>query len=169
MTDHNPTTLRTLPFLPLFLKKHPTETIVELGCGLSTRCYRIPHNKAMWYDLDFPEVIEIRKHFFKESETYQLIASSVLDFEWMDKIKSTNNNILFIAKGLFMYLHEQDVKNLLLTIQKTFPGCHLACEVVGSFLVKVLKRKLWRKKFQKDYGFGEDTSFYFGIKDSKDL
>jgi O-methyltransferase involved in polyketide biosynthesis len=152
-----------------FFKKNPNGTIVELGCGLSTRCSRIDNSKVIWYDLDFPEVIDIRKEFFKESDRYHFIESSVLDFQWMEKIKEKNNKILFIAEGLFMYLHEKDVKNLVINLQKSFPGCYLVCEVVNSFIVKVLKRKIWRKKFQKDYGFGEDTSFYFGIKDSKDF
>ena len=152
-----------------FIKENPNGTIVELGCGLSTRCSRINNDTVKWYDLDLPEVINIRKEFFKESERYHLIASSVLDFKWMEKIKEKNNKILFIAEGFFMYLQEQDVKNLLIKMQKSFPGCHLACEVVNSYIVKVLKRKIWRKKFQRDFGFGEDTSFYFGIKDSKEF
>jgi len=93
----------------------------------------------------------------------------VLDYGWMENIKEKNNKILFIAEGLLMYLHENEVKKLLLNMQKSFPGCYLACEVVHSYLVKVLKRKMWRKKFQRDFGFGEDTSFYFGIKESKDF
>ena len=152
-----------------FLRQNPNGTIVELGCGLSTRYSRIDNTKVIWYDLDLPEVIDIRKEFFKESERYHFIGSSVLDFQWMEKIKEKNNKILFIAEGLFMYLQEKDVKNLVINLQKSFPGCYLVCEVVNSFLVKILKRKMWRKKFQRDYGFGEDTSFYFGIKNSKDF
>ena len=152
-----------------FLESNPNGTIVELGCGLSTRCSRLKNDFGAWYDLDFPEVIDIRKEFFKESERYHFIASSVLDFEWMEKILEKNNQILFIAEGLFMYLYEEDVINLLLRLQQSFPGCYLVCEVVDSFLVNILKRKIWRKKFQRDFGFGEDTSFYFGIRDGKDF
>ncbi len=152
-----------------FIKENPYGTIVELGCGLSTRCSRIDNNTITWYDLDLPEVISIRKEFFKESERYHFISSSVLDFRWMEKIGEKNSNILFIAEGLLMYLQEKDVKTLILKMQKSFPGCFIACEVVNSYLVKVLKKKMWRKKFQRDYGFGEDTSFYFGIKNSKDF
>ena len=90
----------------------------------------------IWYDLDFPEVIDIKKHFFKETDRYHFISSSVLDFEWMEKIKPFNKNILFIAEGLLMYLHEEEVKDLVLKLQKTFPGCQLACEVVNSFVVR---------------------------------
>ena len=152
-----------------FLKENPNGIVVELGCGLSTRFPRIDNKKCIWYDLDFPEVIDIRREFFNVSERYHFIASSVTDFDWMNQIKQKNKKILFIAEGLLMYLQPNDTKDLILNLQKTFPGCYLACEVAGSFLVKALKRKMWRKKFQRDYGFGEDTSFYFGIKDSKDF
>ena len=152
-----------------FLKENPNGIIVELGCGLSTRFPRIDNKTLIWYDLDFPEVIDIRKKFFKETERYHFIACSVLDFDWMEKIQPKNKKILFIAEGLFMYLFEDEVKNLVLKLQKTFPGSELACEVANTFVVKMLKRKIWKKKFQKDFHFGENTTFNFGISDSTDL
>jgi len=152
-----------------FLKKNPNGIIVELGCGLSTRFPRIDNGKLEWYDLDFPDVIDIRKQFFKETSRYHFIKSSVIDFKWMEQIKNQNKNILFIAEGLLMYLHEDEVKNLILKLQKIFPGCELACEVANTFVVKMLKRKIFKKKFQRDFHFGKDTSFYFGISDSRDF
>jgi len=152
-----------------FLKKNPDGIIVELGCGLSTRFPRMDNGTLTWYDLDFPEVIDIRRQFFKESDRYHFIASSILDFKWMEKIQHKNKNILFIAEGLLMYLHEDEVKNLILNLQKTFPGCELACEVANTFVVKILKRRIWKKKFQRDFHLGKDALFYFGISDSRDL
>lgn len=152
-----------------FLNKNPEGTIVELGCGLSTRFSRIDNKKLTWYDLDFPEVIEIRKQFFKETNKYHFIKSSVLDFNWMQQIQNHNKNILFIAEGLLMYLHEDEVRNLILQLQKRFPGCELACEIANSYVVKVLKRKIWRKKFQRDFHLGKDATFHFGIKDGKEF
>ena len=55
-----------------FLDKNPDGIIVELGCGLSTRFPRIDNNTLTLYDLDFPEVIEIKKQFFKETDRYRL-------------------------------------------------------------------------------------------------
>lgn len=163
-------TLRTRKFdryCTSFLKKNPNGIVVELGCGLSTRFPRIDNKTLTWYDLDFPEVIDIRRQFFKETDRYHFIVSSVLDLKWMEKIQ--HKNILFIAEGLLMYLHEDEVKNLILNLQKTFPGCELACEVVNTYVVKMLKRKIWKKKFQRDFHLGKDASFYFGISDSRDI
>jgi methyltransferase (TIGR00027 family) len=152
-----------------FLKNNPDGIIVELGCGLSTRFPRIDNKKLTWYDLDFPEVIDIRKQFFKETSRYHFIPSSVLDFEWIKKIHNKNKNVLFIAEGLLMYLHEEEVRTLVLNLQRNFPGCELVCEVANTFVIKMLKRKIWRKKFQRDFHLGKDATFNFGISDSKDL
>lgn len=152
-----------------FLEKYPGGTIVELGCGLSTRFSRIDNKKLTWFDLDFPEVIDIRKVFFKESDRYHFIASSVLDFKWMEHVSNKNKKVLFLAEGLLMYLHENEVKDLILKLQKTFPGCELVCEVANTFVIKMLKRKIWKKKFQRDFHLGKDALFYFGISDSSDF
>ena len=165
-------TLRTRKFDSYcidFLDKNPDGIIVELGCGLSTRFPRIDNNTLTLYDLDFPEVIEIKKQFFKETERYHFIRSSVLDFKWMEHIRNQNKKILFTAEGLFMYLHEDDVKNLILALQKNFPGCDIVCEVVNVYIVKMLKRTIWKKKFQRDNHLGKDVTFHFGGQDGKEF
>jgi len=152
-----------------FLDKNPDGIIVELGCGLSTRFPRIDNNTLTLYDLDLPEVIDIKKQFFKETDRYHFIRSSVLDFRWMEQLRNQNKKILFLAEGLFMYLHDEEVKNIVVNIQKKFPGCELVCEVVNVYIVKMLKRKIWKKKFQRDYHLGKDATFHFGIKDGNEF
>ena len=78
-----------------FLKSNQNPIIIELGCGLSTRYNRIMKKNIEWYDLDLPEVIKIRKNFFKESDNYHLISSSVLNYEWMNLISQKNKKYLF--------------------------------------------------------------------------
>jgi O-methyltransferase involved in polyketide biosynthesis len=110
-----------------FLKKSPDGIVVEIGCGLSTRFERIDNEKVIWYDLDFPDVIDIRKYFFKENNRYHFIESSALEFNWLNKLDNKKGkNILFIAEGVFMYLFENDVKSLILKIQENFTNCELA-------------------------------------------
>jgi O-methyltransferase involved in polyketide biosynthesis len=87
----------------------------------------------------------------------------------MKPIIKKNKKYLFLAEGLFMYLQEKDVKQLVLNLQHNFPGCHLVSEMANTFIIKTLKRKIWRKKFQRDFYLGKDATFIFGIKDSRDL
>jgi O-methyltransferase involved in polyketide biosynthesis len=150
-----------------FLKRIPNGTIVEFGCGLSSRFSRIDNGTVVWYDLDLPEVIEIRKQFFHDTIHNYMIASSVLDYRWMEKLPT--KNILFIAEGLLMYLHEEEVKSLVLEMQKKFPGCEFICEVENIFVINMLKKERWKKKFQQDHHLGSDVTMYFGIQSGKDL
>jgi methyltransferase (TIGR00027 family) len=152
-----------------FLSRNPNGVIVELGCGLSSRFSRIDTGAVEWYDLDLPEVIEIRKQFFQETARSHMIASSVLDFRWMEQLATTKKKILFVAEGLLMYLHEDDVKSLILKMQQQFPGCELVCEVENTFIINVLKKERWKKKFQRDYHLGPDVILYFGIREGKDF
>jgi methyltransferase (TIGR00027 family) len=152
-----------------FLSRYPDGIIVELGCGLSSRFSRIDNGSVEWYDLDLPEVIGIRKQFFQETARSRMIASSVLDFRWMEQLAATKKNVLFIAEGLFMYLHEGDVKSLVRTMQQRFSGCELACEVAASFVLNALKKDRWKRKFQRDHHLGPEATFHFGIPDGKNL
>jgi len=152
-----------------FIKSKKNPIIVELGCGLSTRYDRIIKKNIRFYDLDLPDVIEIRKSFFQEKDNYRFISSSVLDFKWMDILPNNNCNFLFIAEGLFMYLYEEEVKKLVIQLQKKFPGCHLVCEVANMYIIKTLRKKIWRKKFQRDFNLKKNAIFNFGINDSTDF
>jgi len=150
-----------------FLRRCPNGSIVELGCGLSSRFSRIDTGTVVWYDLDLPEVIEIRKQFFQETTRSHTIASSVLDFRWMEPLPK--KNILFVAEGLLMYLHEEDVRSLVLKLQERFPGCELVCEVENTFVIETLKKERWRKKFQRDHHLGAEATMHFGIQNGRAL
>jgi O-methyltransferase involved in polyketide biosynthesis len=152
-----------------FLRRTPHGMIVELGCGLSSRFSRIDNGAVEWYDLDLPEVISIRKQFFPQTARSHLIASSVLDFHWMDLLAPTQKEVLFIAEGLLMYLPEADVKALVLELQRRFPGCELVCEVENSFVINALQKERWKKKFQRDHHLGPDVTMLFGIREGTDL
>jgi O-methyltransferase involved in polyketide biosynthesis len=116
-----------------FLAAHPQSVIVHLGCGLDSRCLRVAHAGAEWFDLDMPDVIELRRKFYPESAAYHLIASSVTDLSWTAQAPAQGRPVLVIAEGLLMYLNEAQVKALVLKLHEVYPGCELACDVFSKF------------------------------------
>ena len=122
-----------------FIAGHPDSVILHLGCGLDSRCIRVPHPNAEWYDLDLPSVIDLRRKFYEETSTYHLIASSVTDLTWIDTIAARNRPVLIVAEGLLMYLSESDVKALFLKLKATFPGSRLACDVYSAVTARRAK------------------------------
>ncbi|HBY99418.1 MAG TPA: hypothetical protein DEP84_36685 [Chloroflexi bacterium] len=58
-----------------YLADHPNATVLHLGCGLDSRIYRIdPPASVRWFDVDYPEVIELRRRLYPERAGYRMSA-----------------------------------------------------------------------------------------------
>lgn len=122
-------------WLQEFIKKQPDATVLNLGCGLDSRIARInPPSTVNWFDIDFPEVIELRKSFFTNQEGYEMISSSVTDPDWLEQIPK-NQPTMIIAEGMLEYLSEGEVKELLKQLTSYFPPGQIAFDVMNSFAV----------------------------------
>lgn len=119
-----------------FLAKHPDGVVIHLGCGLDSRCIRVGADETTWYDLDLPVVIELRRKFYQETDTYHMLQSSVTDLTWIMEIPERDHPVLVIAEGLFMYLREKDVKALISTLQATFPQCELVFDAYSELAAR---------------------------------
>ena len=119
-----------------FLAEHPNSLVLQLGCGLDSRFWRVDNQRVNWYDLDMPPVIALRRQFFPESDRYHLVSASVTELEWMDGVPSNGRPVLVLAEGLLMYLGEADVRRLVLRLQDTFPGCRLIADVFSRLTAR---------------------------------
>ena len=151
-----------------FLRRYPDGAIVNLGCGLDTRFFRLDDGRLHLIDLDLPDVIALKRQLLPETERYQMIASSVLDFGWMDELDG-ERPYLFLAEGLFMYLPLDDVKALVLALQDRFPGCELVCEVFNSSWLHGWRGKMMKRKLQNNMSMGAGAMFQTGIADSDSM
>ncbi len=152
-----------------FLQRFPDGVIVNIGCGLDSRFQRIDNGRGIFYDLDLPEIIEIKKDFYEETSRYHLIASSVLDYGWMEIVRQHKGPFMFMAEGVFMYLDGKDVRLLVLKIQEKFPGSELVCEMVNSLWLRPLFKKMLDFKMQRELHLGKDATFRSGIRDGREM
>lgn len=118
-----------------YLDRTPDPAVLHLGCGLDSRVLRVKPEKGEWYDLDFPEVIELRKKFYDETDNYHMIPSSVTELSWLDCVKG-NGHAYIIAEGLLMYLHEEEVKQLFIALQKRLPSSEISFDAYSRFTAK---------------------------------
>ncbi|HEX3045968.1 MAG TPA: class I SAM-dependent methyltransferase [Bacillota bacterium] len=100
-------------FVKDFLANETESVALHLGCGLDSRYHRVFNPTVDWYDVDFKEVMDIRKLFYEETGHYHLISSSVTEDQWLEKVPRDQKQYIVIAEGLFMYLKEDDIKALL--------------------------------------------------------
>lgn len=114
-----------------FLFQHPDATVLHLGCGLDSRVYRVdPPSGVLWFDLDYPEVIDLRRQLFPDRSGYTLIASSVIDPGWLDQVPG-GGPLWMLAEGLTYYLTENDMRALLNRLTAKFPSGQMAFDAVS--------------------------------------
>ena len=152
-----------------FLLRHPQGIIINMGCGMDTRFFRIDNGKVHFFDLDLPELIRFKQQLLQENERYRMIGQSVLDFSWMERVADVKQPVLILAEGVLMYLPEGDVKHLVLELQHRFPESELVCELTNHTWIEGIGGKLARVKMKHQFRMGTDADFKFGVSNARDL
>jgi O-methyltransferase involved in polyketide biosynthesis len=139
-----------------FLRSHPEGTVVEIGCGLNTRFERLDNGRLHWFDLDLPEVVELRRRFFTDSERRTTLAGSVLDVDWMATVRQSPGPYFFVAEAVFVYLKEQEVKAALAQIAGNFPCVNIAFDTTSRRAVEGANKDHERRKLGARFAWACD-------------
>ncbi len=138
---------------------HKQPVLVQVGCGLDTRYDRLGgDSRAVFYELDLPEVIALRKKLLPETQNNHQLGYSMFDPAWMKQLKSTHpdGSFLFIVEGVLMYFTETEVRTFLCALADTFPGAVLCCDVLSVWASKNTKRHDTLSKMQAFFKWGLD-------------
>ena len=141
-----------------WLGAHPGAVVVNIACGLDTRCYRMS-GYAHWYNLDLPETMAVWVKLLPESGTISQIAMSAME-DWGSKISEQNVQVLIVIEGLTMYLNAKDVQQIFAVISSRFSQATIFVETMNPMIVKRFKEKSIE---------GSHAKFTWGIKNGKAL
>ena len=141
-----------------YLEKHPGAVVVNIACGLDTRCCRVS-GYSHWYNLDLPETIAVRERLMPESGSVSQIAMSAMD-DWGSLIAEAGAPALVIIEGLTMYLSQADVQRIFAVIAARFESVTVFVETMNPMVVKSFKEKSIE---------GSNAKFTWGVKDGKAL
>jgi O-methyltransferase involved in polyketide biosynthesis len=124
-----------------FLDRCPEAVVVHIGCGLDSRFERVDDGRVEWYDLDLPEVIELRRKLLgDEGGRHHLVGCSVLEDEWLEMVRTHSRRPV-------LYFTEAQVKSLVLRLRDHFPGAELVFDGWTPFIVWLGNRQLSSSKF----------------------
>ena len=141
-----------------WLAAHPGAAVVNIACGLDTRCYRM-EGYAHWYNLDLPETIAVREALLPESGSISQLAMSAMD-DWGAAVEGPSGPALVIIEGLTMYLTQADVQRIFAVIAGRFPAATVFTETMNPMVVKRFKEKSIE---------GSKAKFTWGVKDGRAL
>lgn len=97
-----------------------------------------PAESVRWFDVDYPDVIDLRKQIYPERENHSLVSSSVTDLAWLDDIPA-DRPTLVVAEGLTMYLDPSSAEKLLRTMAERFPRGQMIFDLYGRLGIKLQK------------------------------
>ncbi|GAA2213976.1 class I SAM-dependent methyltransferase [Nonomuraea monospora] len=152
-----------------FLHAHPGEvTVLHLACGLDTRVHRLaPPPSVRWVDVDYPDVIDLRRRLLPEpGGDYRMVGSSVTDEGWLEEVPG-DRPVVVVAEGLTMYLHEEEVRRLIQRICGHFPSGELLFDCFSKRLVRMARKMSWL-----GLGFVSRAvleSWHWGVDDPREL
>ena len=131
-----------------FLDHYPNGVIVNLAEGLETQRFRVAGDQALWLSVDLPEAIAVRQRFIAPDDKHRHAALSALDRAWFDEVPR-ERPVYITAKGLLMYLHEEDVRRLLRDLAERFGGAWFTFDTIPRWLSrKTLRKRGWKKTKQ---------------------
>ncbi len=126
-----------------FLRRHPDAVVLHLGCGLDGRAFRLAvSHSVLWFDIDQPAVIDLRRRLYDDTDNYRMIGSSVTESAWLHDIPD-GRPTLVVAEGLLMYLSEGDVRQLLQRLTDRFGWGEMLFDTLSA-LAPLLSRVFTR-------------------------
>lgn len=116
-----------------FIDAHPACSIVNLGCGLETACFRMGADAkdATFFEVDLLEVIEKRRSMLGAAENEVLVAGDLFDLSWAEALDASVPTLM-IASGVFQYFHAADVLGFIRSAQKRFTAAELIFDATNS-------------------------------------
>lgn len=121
------------------MKAMPEATVLHLGCGMDSRICRVGNSGHMWYDVDFPEVIEARRRYYPETEHYSMIGSDACAPDYLNRTEG--NCAIVVMEGISMYLPQKNLLRLLRSLNERFERVDLLMDCYTEFAAKASKYK----------------------------
>jgi O-methyltransferase involved in polyketide biosynthesis len=122
-----------------FIAAHEECTVVHLGAGMDSRVFRIdPPATVRWFDVDFPEVIDLRRQVYPERANTTMVGASVTDPSWFEGVPS-DRPVIVVAEGLTMYLDPADGRELFRRVVEHFSSGEVFFDAYSKLGVRIQK------------------------------
>lgn len=115
------------------LEAKPNLTVVIIGAGFDTRAFRL--KGATWVEVDEPQVITYKEERLPAANSENELQRISIDFateSLEEKLASFSgrNPVAVVIEGVFMYLEEMGIEQVLHTLHRLFPSHKLICDLM---------------------------------------
>ncbi len=159
LITHECVVARTILFdsvLKNYISLYPDAVVLNIGCGLDDRFSRVDNGKIIWYNIDLPDSVDVRRKVFDEANREHILGCDILEREWTESIPK-DRMVIVVAEGIFMYFSKEQVSSVLKILTDNFKDGFLLAEVMRQ---KMMKEKMHDtvKHTNAVFGWGIDKS-----------
>ena len=138
-----------------FAENNNLSNVVFLGAGLETAYSRIGNKTVNFYQVDLPDVIDIRKRVLGNSENEKLISGDMFALEWIKEIDIQLPTIIVVS-GVYQYFDKDKIVDMIKKMKSIFPKGELVFDATNSKGLEVAN------KYVKKTG-NVNAQMYFSI------
>lgn len=122
-----------------FLEENENCNVVFLGAGLETAYNRINNKKANFYQVDLPNVIEIRNRILGNAENEKLISVDMFTLEWTKEI-DTELPTMIAVSGVYQYFNKEKIVEMVKKMKSLLPKGELVFDATNTKGLKIANR-----------------------------
>lgn len=144
-----------------FLEKNSESNVVFLGAGLETAYNRINNIKANFYQVDLPNVINIREKALGNANNERLISGDMFTLNWIKEI-DVKLPTMIVVSGVYQYFDETEIIRMIKKMKLLIPKGELVFDATNSKGLKLAN------KYVKKTG-NTNAQMYFSIDNPKEF
>lgn len=122
------------------IKSNPNAVVLHIGCGMDSRVERVSVKNIPWYDIDFPDVIEERRKYYRETEYYHMLPADMRKAEWKTYIEE-GQEALVVIEGVSMYFESEELIGLLSNLAGHFHSVKILMDCYTEKAAHISKYK----------------------------
>lgn len=137
------------------LEENPQTVVLHLGCGMDSRALRVGNTANAWYDVDFPQVMEERRRYFREEGGYRMLGADITGEDWLEEISGQSATV--VMEGVSMYISPEKLRQLLGRLGERFTQVRLLvdCYTVAAAKASKVRNPINEVGVREVYGLDD--------------
>ena len=152
-----------------FFERHPNGQCINLGCGLDAsfeESSASEDGRFMRIDIDLPDVIDLRRRFFAESPSRQLLAADITDPNLFEAMPwDLGRPAIVVAEGLLYFLRRAQVESIFRALADAADARRANLEIAFDYASPFGAWIVARRPAHRQLG----TTFYWTLHNPRDL
>lgn len=123
----------------------PDRRIILIGAGFDSRAYRLSGGR--WIEIDEPQIISYKNDRLPTDDSPNELRRIPIDFTTesiKDKLSATSGKFspIIVIEGVFLYLDDQTINNLLQSLKLLYPSHKIICDLMTRKFFEKYSRTL---------------------------